>query len=395
MHRVVYEALLAEIQRGVYRAGDRMPSEAALCKRFLASRITIAKAIHGLQRDHLVTRRPGSGTYVERESRAASLRFGLLIPELGSTEIFEPICRGMMSSPAANGHTLMWGNTAAGGVNSEPAAEELCRQFVTQRVDGIFFAPLEYTAEDSLVNEHIIAEIERARIPVVLLDRTYKCYPERSRFDLVGIDNHRAGFVLTEHLLSHGVQRIVFAHRPGSASTVSARIAGFREALFQAGAAKPGKAGKRLSSEPQGCVVEGDFSDMEFVREMLERSRPDAILCANDLTAARLMRTLISLEVRIPQELRIVGFDNVNYAGFLPVPLTTIQQDCLEIGSAAMSVMLDRIAHPDRPARDLLVDFKLIVRESCGAHAGVAEARKRSRSGPDAEPPAARTDGSA
>lgn len=72
MHRAIYEQLLSEIQTGVYKRGERLPSEALLCERFGASRITVAKAFQTLQRDGLVVRRAGSGTYVEESSVAGS-----------------------------------------------------------------------------------------------------------------------------------------------------------------------------------------------------------------------------------------------------------------------------------------------------------------------------------
>src|SRR6266849_4907503 len=91
-HRAIYEELLSEIQSGVYKPGERLPSEAVLCERFQASRITVAKAFQSLQRENLVTRRPGSGTYVEKPRQGSSHRFGVLIPDFGTTDIFEPIC---------------------------------------------------------------------------------------------------------------------------------------------------------------------------------------------------------------------------------------------------------------------------------------------------------------
>jgi DNA-binding LacI/PurR family transcriptional regulator len=84
------------------------------------------------------------------------------------------------------------------------------------------------------------------------------------------------------------------------------------------------------------------------------------------LTAAHLMRALIGLGVRVPEQIRLVSFDDVSYAKFLPVPLTTIHQNCPQIGELAMELMLDRIQHPHRPGVDLLVPFELVVRESCG-----------------------------
>jgi hypothetical protein len=78
------------------------------------------------------------------------------------------------------------------------------------------------------------------------------------------------------------------------------------------------------------------------------------------------MRALIGLGDRVPEQIRLVSFDDVCYAKFLPVPLTTIHQNCPQIGELAMELMLDRIQHPHRPGVDLLVPFELVVRESCG-----------------------------
>ncbi len=354
-HRAIYEELLQEIRSGVYKSGDRLPSEAVLCDRFSASRITVAKAIQGLQREHLVSRRPGSGTYVEAPATSKSLQFGLLIPELGRTEIFEPICQGMTRSPQGKSHSLIWGCSTAKEEDEESSAKQLCEQYIAQGVSGVFFAPLECTRSKDLANNRIISALRQAQMPIVLLDRCYEIYPDRSPYDLVGIDNHRAGYVLTHHLQKHGARRILFAARPNSAFTVNARIAGYFEAL-------------REHSSYQGVVCRLDCNDVDAVRSMLAKEKPDAIVCANDLTAARLMKTLELLGISIPKDIRVVGIDDVNYAKFLPVPLTTIRQNCAEIGAVAMSVMLERLEQPHRPPRDVLVRFDLIVRQSCGSH---------------------------
>ncbi len=95
-HRRIFDHLFASIQSGELRPGDRLPSEAELGKLFAASRITVAKAVLDLQRMGLVSRRPGAGTHVLGQHQTTGRTFGLLIPELGLTEIFEPICHGMM-----------------------------------------------------------------------------------------------------------------------------------------------------------------------------------------------------------------------------------------------------------------------------------------------------------
>ena len=328
------------------------------------SRITVAKAVNELQKQGFVSRRPGSGTYVLPGTIKTGHVFGLLIPDLGRTEIFEPICHGMMGSPLASSHSLLWGHATATDLQ-EQEAEQLCHQYIAQKVSGVFFAALEYVPRKDLINRRIVAALEKAKIPIVLLDRCVLPYPERSRHDLVGTDNRRMGFIITTHLLKLGLTRIAFLAKPYSAPTIEARIAGWREAHFRHGV-----------PVPDGMERHGDPEDSDFVERSLKELRPEGFVCGNDLTAAKLMQTLGALGVRVPQEIRIVGFDDVKYADMLPVPLTTQHQNCGDIGSTAMAVMLDRVARPEMPTRDIFLQTRTVVRESCGAKLGPMAAER-------------------
>jgi DNA-binding LacI/PurR family transcriptional regulator len=288
------------------------------------------------------------------------LSFGLLIPDLGQTEIFEPICQGMADAPQAADHALLWGNSGSGNpaATRQEQAWQLCQQYIARNVSGVFFAPLERLPAEDRTNHRIIAALEKARIPVVLLDRDFLPYPQRSRHDRVGIDNRRTAFMVTEHLLKLGARRVVFLSFQRSPSTVEERIAGYREALFLHG----------LPVEPE-LIQRLDSEDQEAIRHVLETVRPDAFVCVNDSTAGRLMRSLINLGRRVPQDIRVVGIDDVDYASLLPVPLTTMRQPSREIGMAAMAAMLERLSRPDMPVRDVLLECALVVRDSCGATA--------------------------
>ena len=94
-HRQIFEALRREIGAGRYRPGEKLPSEAALVRRFDVSRITVGRAVRDLVEQGLVERFAGSGTYVAGPAGAKGRQFtfGLIIPDLGTTEIFEPICQ--------------------------------------------------------------------------------------------------------------------------------------------------------------------------------------------------------------------------------------------------------------------------------------------------------------
>jgi len=354
-YKDILEKVQEDIRSGRYSPGQRLPSETELVRRYGASRMTVFRAMHELQTMGLVVRRVGSGTFVAQNSNSKSHVFGLLIPELGQTEIFEVICKGMMESQEAVRHSLLWGNSASKENENEEVAEQLCHQYISKKVSGVFFAPVEFSSGRFQANQRIVEALDKARIPIVLLDRCLEPYPRRSKYDLVGIDNRRTSYLATEHLILAGAKHIAFLARPNSAPTVDARIAGYREALQSLS-----KNGFRDS------VHLGDASDQKFVKAVLKKDRPDAFLCANDFTAGKLMHTLISIGKRIPEDIRIVGIDDVKYASLLPVPLTTQHQPCRDIGRIALAAMLDRISNPDLPPRDVLLGCQMIVRQSCG-----------------------------
>jgi GntR family transcriptional regulator of arabinose operon len=356
-HRQVFQHLLAEIESGRLRDGDRLPSEAELVKDFAASRPTVARALRDLQNQGLVERKVGSGTYVRRTKKALeSRRFGLLIPGLGSTEIFEPICGQMARLAQRQNHTLLWGDFGDKRSEADPALiQQACQSYIRQTAAGVFFAPLELKQGKDQINQSVVAALEAAGIPIVLLDRDIVDFPQRSGFDLVGIDNHRAGFLIADHLIQLGCEQIDFLARPDSAPTVMLRIAGYREALLSAG----------ITPKSRWIHI-GEPSDEKFVQRIIEEGAT-AIICANDLTAANLMKTLDAMGCPVPQKVRVAGFDDVKYAELLRPSLTTIHQPCVDIGTIAMQAMLERIENPTFPARDILAQPTLIVRQSCGA----------------------------
>ena len=358
-HQVVYRALEREILEGKYRSGQKLPSEAALVRRFGVSRITAGRAVRDLQRNGFVERRAGSGTYVGAggSGKSSGLVFGLLIPNLGDTEIFEPICRGMSSYRRSGGPALLWGNTAGAESGMEEQAFALCRQYIAKKVAGVFFAPLELTPGAEAVNLRLLSELEEARIPVVLLDRCVMPYPRRCAHDLVGIDNRRAGYIITEHLTKLGCRRIGFVTYRNSASTVDARIAGYREACFVHNAAVSEKLVARMDAGKEESEIEA----------FLKQARPEALVCANDRTAGRVMQALIAQGYKIPRDVRVTGIDDVAYARLLPVALTTVHQPVHQIGEVAMAAMLERVDRPETPVRDLLLGCEVVVRRSCGA----------------------------
>lgn len=360
-HREISNALLSEIAAGKYAASGRLPSEVQLVKRFGVSRPTVARALRDLQAEGLVVRRAGSGTYVKEQAPPGppARQLALMIPGFRSTEIFELICGELASLARAQDYTLVWGGAAGRNDDAdetEQHALELCEQLIERRVAGVLFAPFELRHQGDATNRAIAERFQEAGVPVVLLDRDLGPFPTRCDLDLVGIDNFTAGYLIAEHLLKLGCRKIAFLRRPLAAATVDARITGVREALAR----------HDLHLQTNWLEV-AEPEDSKVVGELLQKGKPDAIVCANDLTAAQLLRSLDRNGVRVPHDIRVAGFDDAKYATLVGVPLTTIHQPCRDIAVTAFHALLERIADPNLPARSLLLTPRLVVRESCGA----------------------------
>jgi DNA-binding LacI/PurR family transcriptional regulator len=365
-YRKLFELLKADILSGRFKPGQKLPSEAALVNKSGLSRITVGRAIRELQNIGLIDRIAGSGTYVrqaDKRERRPYL-FGLLIPDLGETEIFEPICQGIANAPEAGEHALLWGHADAQARKTEQAWR-LCQQYIAQKVSGVFFAPLEFESDSEKVNRRILTALKQAQIPAVLLDRRAARAPERSRPDLVGINNRQAGYIATEHLLKLGCKRIGFLGYHGSVVTISERAAGYKDALAAYGL--------RPAVDLPAHFAPGKESLLEW-RPKGRIETVEAFVCVNDRVAGQLMQMLLSRDIRVPEDVRLVGIDDVSYASLLSVPLTTVHQPTREIGEAALRTMLDRINAPHAPPREILLDGELVIRRSCGADISQSDA---------------------
>ena len=369
-HRLIYQALAADIGTGKYRDTGKLPSEAQLVNRFKVSRPTVIRALRDFQADGLVTRRVGAGTFLNhlplsplpsQPLPVQALELGLLIPGVRRAgEIFEVIAGELARLARSAGYMFWWTGGASEELDAAATlanADKICDQFIQRKVAGVFFASFEHMPQCDTTNLKLVNRLREAGITVVLLDRDMSPFPLRTELDLVGIDNFQGGYLLAKHLLKLGCRRIGFVAVPFSAPTVKSRLAGAREAVLEAGL-----------EVPRDFFQEGNPEDLKFARQIAAGRIKDAIICGNDYTAAVLIRSLHNIGVSVPRSLRVVGFDDVHYATLVSPPLTTMHQPCREIATMAFKSMLSRIADPTLPTRTILLTPQLVVRESCGAY---------------------------
>jgi LacI family transcriptional regulator len=225
-------------------------------------------------------------------------------------------------------------------------------------VAGVVYQPIELVADAEEANRAVLSIFDAADIPVVIIDSDFTKTPRRSGYDVVGIDNVAAGMAVAEHLLSLGLTKIHFQSRPLCSASVGDRRSGVVAALSSAGAAA--RRFRDFKAEPD---------DVAALRAHLRRGRPEAFVCGNDTAAVKLKITLERLGYRIPEDIRLVGFDDVKYAKIVTPQLTTVHQPCEKIAEVAFRRLLSRIADSSLQPCTIALPADLVVRASSSVHA--------------------------
>lgn len=356
-HRALLDALKAEILGNKYAVNRAFPSEAQISRKYKVSRTTVRKALDALHHEGWIRSVQGRGTFVTR--KGASRKIGLIVPGVAYSEFFPPIVDGICRLAGTHGYTLLLGNA------TDPQPEKRARQtlafahdFVAEHVAGVVYQPIELVTDAEDANRAVLSIFDAADIPVVIIDSDFTKTPRRSGYDVVGIDNVAAGMAVAEHLLSLGLTKIHFQSRPLCSASVGDRRSVVVAALSSAGVAA--RRFRDFKAEPD---------DVAALRAHLRRGRPEAFVCGNDTAAVKLKISLEKLGYRIPEDIRLVGFDDVKYAKIVTPQLTTVHQPCEKIAEAAFSRLLARIADSSLQPCTIALPADLVVRESSSVHA--------------------------
>jgi LacI family transcriptional regulator len=268
---------------------------------------------------------------------------GLIISDI-ENPFFISVVRGVEDAAYASQMSVVLCNT-----DENPAKQQMyLRVMQAERVAGLIISPTN-------VNEDF-TELSQVGIPVILLDRR----TDKFETDAVTIDNVGGAFLAVRHLIDLGYERIGTIGGSPHLTTGRERFEGYRKALNAAGL----KIDEKL-------VKIGDFktdSGYRLVSELISLPRPpQAIFVANNLMTLGTLRALRENNIRVPQDVALVGFDDMPWSSELCPPLTAISQPTYELGQETVNLLLRRLANPDAPIRTVTLQPRLIVRESCGA----------------------------
>ena len=232
--------------------------------------------------------------------------------------------------------------------------QEALQSFLSRRVDGLIAVPTQQSVEDRAAYASFITR----RIPLVFTTSYYLQVPA----DRVLTDYAQGSYALTSHLLSFGHRSIVLLIGSDQQAPINRdRIRGAREAYEE----------QHLDPSLLQLVAcdQPTFADgyKTTIRLLTENDRPDAIMAINDVIALGAKKAVENMNLRVPQDISIGGYDDVIYASLLETPLTTVRQNIPAIAQASVETLLKRIQAPDRPLETILLAPELIVRKTTKA----------------------------
>lgn len=272
---------------------------------------------------------------------------GMLIPNC-SNPYFAEIVRSVEDHCFGAGYTLILCNT-----DDDPHRQGAYLQVLSEkRIDGMIIIS---TGEDA----DLLRLLQGLPIPTVLLDREM----DEVHCDLVETAHLQGGLMATQHLIDLGHRRIACLAGPADLNPSAQRIEGWRTALAQSG----------LTDETADLLWHSDFSSQGGFATMqsilASRQPPTAVFVCNDLMCIGALSAAHEAGVRVPQDMSLIGFDDIELARFTSPALTTIAQPKHRIGVAAVDMLLERIQGGRVQARQVLLQPALIVRNST---AGIA-----------------------
>jgi LacI family transcriptional regulator len=276
-------------------------------------------------------------------ARSSGLTVGVIVPS-ASSPYFGELIEGLSAEARRFDTALLLMTT-----EEDPALEQKAVQtLLARRVDGIIMTPTRDWGDRTK------ADLQHSGAPCVLVDRL-----EDSRFDAVGCEGTRAAEAIVRHLMGHGHTRIALIRGLSGLSTTRARETGYRNAFAR----------RKIPVDP-GYVVDG-LSTVKGGRLATEAlmampQPPTAIFAANNNMTMGMLVALRRLDIRVPNDVAVVAFDDLEWSDILRPGITSIAQPFHAMGGQALQMLIDRVAHPDAPPRKLLLPASLEYRESCG-----------------------------
>jgi DNA-binding LacI/PurR family transcriptional regulator len=289
---------------------------------------------------------PNSPGRALRSSRVGAI--AVVIPHTSHHVFTHPIFMDLLEGVTAVADELRLTTILSTGLNAQDEAPAYLRILQARQADGVIVA-------SASVDDENVDRLVASGYPVTLVGRR----PHRPNLHCVGIDDFNGGLRATEHLIAvHGYRRIAHIAGPLAHQSAIDKVEGYRAALGKAGIAYD-----------DTMVIESDYTQeggYEACARLLDSGRPEAIVAANDQMAFGAIEAMRDRGLDAPQDIAIVGYDDIGLARVMQPQLTTVQADLVEVGRLAAERLLALLdgEEPSPVQREL--PTMLVVRSSCG-----------------------------
>lgn len=264
---------------------------------------------------------------------------GIIIPDVMNL-FFSELARGVEDAAERKGYSVILCNS-----DNKLSKEEKYIQVLQEKmVDGIIF-----TASEQSINR----SLKRRNIPLVLLDRDISIDDEVGR---IVVENEEGAYKATKHLISKGCKNIGFISSDAVNKSSGQRLKGYKRAIFEEG----------LDFDEENIYLQNYSIETGYkgTKALLGRKDLDGICCGNDLIAIGAMKALKEKNIKIPDQVKVIGFDDIQISQYTDPPLTTIKQPTYELGEEAVNMLIGIIEKRDISMSQIL-KTKLIERGSC------------------------------
>ncbi|HEY1257087.1 MAG TPA: LacI family DNA-binding transcriptional regulator [Terracidiphilus sp.] len=268
---------------------------------------------------------------------------GLIVSEI-TNPFFPELIQGFEDVAVEHGYEILISST-----NYDPERMKRCiRRMVERKTEGV--AVMTFGIEEPLLEQ-----LAERKVPLVFVD----VGPDRPGISLLRVDYHHGIRQGVQHLAALGHREIAFVAGPLRLHSAQSRLAAFRRAVEECGI-----------TIDLSRIVEGDHT-MEGGKAAAEKlltgeELPTAIMCSNDVTAIGVLHAAYRKGMRVPDDLSIIGFDNIHLTQMTIPPLTTIQMSCFELARAAVMALKAHVEGSPKAKREHLIETQLVVRESTG-----------------------------
>jgi DNA-binding LacI/PurR family transcriptional regulator len=330
--------------------GQKFYTEKQICEEFQVSITTARRVLNDLAQEGLLVRRQGSGTYVADPRTKRTQTFGMLVPSVTDGHAAR-LVHGIEKASSAAGQKVLVRNYE----DDLSLFAQACRDLATSGIDGAFvYMPTLFPPAYQAKLREGLSVLETMSAGVVVFDgNPMQMLGMSGRIGAVHEDFVQAGYLLTEHLLRQGHQRIAFVHQE-HCYTVHARYQGYRQALINAG----------VEADSALCIS-ADWPVPQIVDHLLVMAdRPTAVLALSDFHAAEFIKELHRRGRRVPEDIAVAGYDDLEFAAVILPSLTTIAIPYRSLIDQAMAMMTRMREDPNFELYTLVLPPILQVRES-------------------------------